>query len=249
MKLPSFFYRYFSFIVVILLFSYSGVSFLLAEIRKAPKGVHPNAEYISKFSVWVRNKGNKRSVWYQDGTVKASGSLRNGLRTSSWVFYYPNGQNKGEGSYKEGKKERAWKLFGSEGKVASEGSFLQDKREGEWKYYYRNQTLKTKGPYRQGLKHGTWISYYTNGKIFYEGQYNQGKAQNEWKYYYSDGSFYQRGKYERDVKVGKWKICVFPKGPCGKEYFSYPKSPTPSNLVLPSSFKPSSPHAHQWNRL
>ena len=235
--------------VVILLSLYSGGSFLFAEERKIPNGVHPSAKYISEYSVWIWDKGSQRRVWYQDGTLKALGRIKNRLRVSSWIFYYPNGQKKGEGSYQKGKKQGEWKLFSQKGKVSSEGNFLQDKREGEWSHYYLNQTLKAKGPYHQGLKHGAWLSYYTNGKIFYEGEYRRGKAQNEWKYYYQNGSLYQKGKYDRDIRIGMWKICVFPQGPCGKEHFSYPKFPSISNLVNPSSSKAFSPSVNQWNRL
>lgn len=201
-----------------------------AEVAR-PAGVASSAQYLEAARVWVLEAGGQQTVWYQDGTKKAEGSMANGQRQGSWVFYYANGNKKAEGAYQANLRQGHWKNYTATGRLLSEGDYRNNLREGEWVFYYPGGQVETRGHFQSGQRHGAWINYYETGQIFYQGQYANGKASGAWVYYYAGGQLYQRGTFQNDVRVGAWNICIQPNGPCGTETYEVVRVPPLANIA------------------
>ena len=212
---------------------------LLASQPQRPKGVHTRALYHSKGSVWLLDQVGKRTVWFKKGILKAKGDYDSKARkrAGQWLFYHPNGKKKAEGSYSRGKKEGLWRFFDSSNMLGKEGSYKRGLQDGEWKFYHPNTSLRAKGHYKMGQKEGEWKGYYKNAKVFYIGHFRKGKAHGKWEYRYKGGAFFQKGSFRRDVRIGIWDICVYPKGPCSKEYYNPDATPAITKLNKKGRFR------------
>ena len=195
-----------------------------------PAAVDRAARFHKRGQVWVLDRNAVRQVWYKNGTLKAKGPFRNGLREGKWIFYHANGKRKAEGSFLHGKQDGEWRLYAKSGRKVSEGRYVAGRREGLWSFYFADGRLRLKGPYKRGLREGLWSNYYRSGRIFYTGSYKRGLADGEWSYYFAGGELNQKGSFRRGVRYGAWRVCVQPKGPCGTETYSHSRSPRLSRL-------------------
>ena len=61
--------------------------------------------------------------YYENGQVKVSGQVKNGLKEGSWIEFYENGQKKSEGKYKGSLKEGNWRYWNENGTTQKEENF------------------------------------------------------------------------------------------------------------------------------
>jgi hypothetical protein len=82
------------------------------------------------------------------------GTLKNGKKDGSWVYYFKNGKLKGKGYYKNGSRESSWVHYWNNGQLLLKGNYKNDKRDGSWVYYKKDGTLKKglSGTYKDGKK-------------------------------------------------------------------------------------------------
>lgn len=232
------------FLYLITLFSFLLVGvFEVQANQNRPTGLPEEAQFNSKYKVWISRSNDAEIVFYSDGTKKSQGGLSQNQRNGHWVFYFANGQKKAEGNYNLGKMENNWKFYYSSGKLESEGEYKNNAKSGPWTVYFGSGQIKSQGEYTGGLKSGTWTEYYESGKVFYKGQFVAGMAHGAWLYNFDDGSFYQAGRYSEDVKVGTWKICIAPGGPCGEQNHEQDKPPKISGLPKESGLQTSDPYS------
>ena len=138
-----------------------------------------------------------RNEYYEDGSIKKTGTYLYGLAEGTHKEYSREGKITGAKIYKEGN------LIG-EGLIDEAGN-----QQGPWVEYYVSGQLKAKGDYDNGIKIGDWIFYHPNGKVEQKGRYDKkGRAQGLWQWFYDSGStlreeIYLNGK--REGTMTEWK--------------------------------------------
>ena len=110
---------------------------------------------------------------------KEQGSIKNGKREGSWMWFHENGQLFGKGGYEDGKEE------------------------GPMVWYYDNGQLFLKGEYKDGKREGPWVKYHDNGQLEYERQYRYGKKDGSLVSFFKDGSINEddTGTYKNGEKI------------------------------------------------
>ncbi|WP_020529142.1 DUF3352 domain-containing protein [Flexithrix dorotheae] len=64
-----------------------------------------------------------KEEFYEDGSLKAEVSLKNGQMHGAYRSYFPNGDLKIKGKYKNGEKSGTWKFYDEEGKVVEKVAY------------------------------------------------------------------------------------------------------------------------------
>ena len=87
-------------------------------------------------------------------TGKQKGSMNNGKREGTWIFYYDNGQLRRKGNFKNGNQEGSWVSYHDNGQLNFKGNYKNDKREGS-SFTYNKYGIVLKeysGTYKNGKK-------------------------------------------------------------------------------------------------
>lgn len=79
------------------------------------------------------------------------------------VQYYEDGSVKMEGGMKDDKRSGEWKSYFPDGKVQSTGFFENGLRTGKAEVYHESGNLYMVGQYKEGRKIGEWIFYDEQG--------------------------------------------------------------------------------------
>ena len=77
-------------------------------------------------NVWVyahREDASRHEEYYDNGNVKLSVGLKNGLKHGVYKEYYENGQLKVRGKYKNDKMDGNWKFYDENGKQTNEKEY------------------------------------------------------------------------------------------------------------------------------
>lgn len=96
-------------------------------------------------------KDGPHKIFFENGTLAASGIYIKGKRMGDWKHYYENGKLLAEGDYFDGMKAGVWKFYYSNGQIRSEGKYKADQRHGLWKEYDRNGVV-SEVEYDEGLR-------------------------------------------------------------------------------------------------
>ena len=129
--------------------------------------------------------------------------------------YYENGSIKKTGTYLEGIAEGTHKEYSPEGTITSAklfhegnlmGEGLMDEaggQQGMWTEYHPNGKIKGKGNYENGIKTGEWIFYHPNGKVEQKGKYDKkGRPQDLWQWFYESGKLLREENYLNGKREG-----------------------------------------------
>jgi len=172
---------------------------------------------LQKEAPELTTKLEVRNEYYEDGSIKKTGTYLYDLAEGTHKEYSQDGKITGAKIYREGN------LVG-EGIIDEAGN-----QQGGWTEYHPGKQVKGKGNYDNGVKIGDWIFYFPNGKVEQKGKYDKkGRPQDLWKWYYENGSLLReenylngkregtltewndsgkvmtRGEYIDGVKEGKW---------------------------------------------
>jgi antitoxin component YwqK of YwqJK toxin-antitoxin module len=170
------------------------------------------------------------STWryyYEEGTLKATGPEKDGVKTGFWQYFHPNGKLLGEGNYENGATTGIWKYYDEMGKLSATGVEVSGEKEGTWKLYYPSGAFKGEGTFTKG--EGPYKEFYESGKLRAEGFIKDGKNHGSWKYYaeddgslegiadfiagegeyigyYKDGKVKMQGTLTDDKRTGVWTL-------------------------------------------
>lgn len=186
-----------------------------------------NLEKMEKYidGVLVDDNGESaiidiRKEYYDDGSLKQSGSYRDGKKHGTFREYdssgketngylYENDNKVGEGLLDSlGRRIGKWKLFFPTGEVRAEGEYIQGLKEGPWKYYYVNGKIEQTGVYKANLSTGQWKWYFADGSIRRDEYYRKGEEDGHAIEYDSTGFVINEGDYTDGVKTGFWKLTI-----------------------------------------
>ena len=144
----------------------------------------------------VDEEGNRQGDWknfYENGSVRETGSYSANRRTSLWRFFNEKGETEQLGSYRNGREDGRWVWYYDDGSVLRDEEYFQGKRDGAFTEYAMDGSIISSGSYTDGERNGSWI--YTVGDHREEGSYIMGLRDGEWKYYDTAGNLMYRGKY------------------------------------------------------
>jgi len=88
--------------------------------------------------IWFTYLQRKKFTTYENGQVKKSGELQNGLSEGEYIWYYPNGKRQMQGYYLKGKREGKWTMWKENGVIQNERNYVDDKLNGEFADYDRD---------------------------------------------------------------------------------------------------------------
>lgn len=166
-------------------------------------------EYIECFdkegkSIYKKNVGSSTTLktTHTNGTVRATGKMRDGVKSGKWKYYNEYGVLTEESEYSDGKTDgKVTTYYGSglkyaeyfmkegdyngkyinfwpNGKKKSEGYYVDDEKVGEWLRFYPNGKLSSKSYFVEGDLYGFQYSYDVKGKLNSNIYYKD-----DWSYY------------------------------------------------------------------
>ena len=108
------------------------------KVKKATKEITVNAEgdTVSK-------------LFWKDGSLKSTITIKNGMRNGPSIRYYENGNIQFEINYKDGYKDGIVKYNYESGKIYRITTYKEGVKMGLQKYYYEKGALKAEVPYKQ----------------------------------------------------------------------------------------------------
>lgn len=110
---------------------------------------HPNGQMESKeYYIYGDGEGDFQS-WYEDGTPRTLGTLRNGAKMGLWTYRYDTGSVESEVVYGDDFNDKV--EYYRNGKRKSEGRFWQGGKVGRWVYWDREGAEKARCDFGDGL--------------------------------------------------------------------------------------------------
>jgi len=88
--------------------------------------------------------------YYDNGSLKAKGVKKNGLKEGKWIFYLEDGKLFREIHFHSDIEDGEWKMWHKNGALYLEQMKVIGKSEGYWKEYYENGNIKEIGEYKNG---------------------------------------------------------------------------------------------------
>jgi len=91
--------------------------------------------------------------YYDNGSLKAQGIKKNGLKEGKWIFYFEGGKLFREIQFHNDIENGEWRMWHESGGLYLEQMKKNGKSDGYWQEYYENGNLKEKGEYKDGAYH------------------------------------------------------------------------------------------------
>lgn len=135
---------------------------------------------------------------FDDGTIQASGMLKDGKRTGTWRVNYAGGNKQEEGYYKDDVYYigNTWTPEGKPGVVNGNGTY---------ETYHEDGAVKETGLVQDGLRKDVWTSHGPDHKLLVEMKYVNGKLEGDYKAYFENGEVSVAGVFKGDKRTGEWK--------------------------------------------
>lgn len=153
----------------------------------------------------VDEEGDKQGAWkeyYEDGTLRSTGSYIKNKPVGEWKYYFENGKLESVGKYtQKGALDATWRWYYDNGTLRRQQSYIAGLEDGEYEEYDETGKQIVKGQYIEGLEEGEWITDFGYYKEI--GNYKSGARFGKWKSYYTDGTLRFEGDYIDDNLNGK----------------------------------------------
>lgn len=160
-------------------------------------------------------------AFYDDGTLRETGSLEKGMVSGVTTKYYSNGNKAFERSYLKSSAHGDSKEYYSNGKVKQEGTFLNGKEDGIWSFYYETGEKQADITFDNGVQQGDYLEYRKDGSLlkkfyFVDGQLDYSPA---FKTAYAKGiELNQAGQFQAAINAFDEAIAINPT--VAKVYFA-----------------------------
>ena len=152
--------------------------------------------------------GVSGTVYYEDGTLKYKGGLKDDRYDGKGIFYWENGTVKYDGDWSNGMRQGTGTSYREDGTKAYEGGWSENSYSGYGEAYYDDGvTLYYKGRWSDGQKNGAGIEYYQNEHSItrYDGSWWNGKLSGKALWYWENGELFYDGHFENGVMSGYGK--------------------------------------------
>lgn len=172
---------------------------------------------LQKEAPELTTKLEVRNEYYEDGSIKKTGTYLDGLAEGTHKEYSPEGKITNAKIYREGNiagegmideagsQQGRWTEYHTGGQIKAKGDFDNGIRIGEWIFYHPNGKVEQKGRYdKKGKPQGLWQWFYENGKLLREENYLNGKREGALIEWNDSGRVITKGEYIDGLKEGKW---------------------------------------------
>jgi len=189
-------------------------------------------DIVRDLQVQPDQKNGPQSILWTDGSLKASGPVRNSKKNGTWKIFYKGTAGKSimaEGGFFDDVLDGEWKEYSSDGKIKnkfiyrkglltstmnfydngmarSEFYFKNGKVNGKSMEYYEDGKPREISWYEEGIKHGQTNIFYPNGNKKEIGRYTKDRKDGKWMLYNEEGRLESEGNYKDGKKTGKWII-------------------------------------------
>ncbi|MFT4553454.1 MAG: antitoxin component YwqK of YwqJK toxin-antitoxin module [Chlamydiales bacterium] len=168
--------------------------------------------------------------YYDDGTLKLTGSFINGLKDGEWKEFFQDGNERFLYNYTLDKLNGKYKSWHEviqpvleEGVEApeekptatmkEEGAYSNGQKEGPWQTWYSNDSLQSQVPYQNGLEDGNykeWWPKYTDSDedaiLKAEGDFVLGNKNGIWQTWHANGLMESKNYFENGVRDGVQEV-------------------------------------------
>lgn len=145
-------------------------------------------------------QGRRQGKWieyYDDGSVKSTGSYLDGQPSGVFDFYNEDGALVARRVFSEDGATCDAEFYFQNGNVSARGRYVDKQRDGEWRYFDEaSGSLILVETYKKGILSGKWVSYYLTGEPQFEGEYRDGVQVGEWRTYSPEGTVISIDKHE-----------------------------------------------------
>lgn len=165
----------------------------------------------------ITTKLEVRNEYYEDGSIKKTGTYLYGVAEGTHKDYSPEGKITGAKIFHEGNltgeglideagnQQGGWLEYHPDGKIKAKGNYVNGIKTGEWIFYHPNGKVEQKGAYdKKGRPQGLWQWYYDTGKLLREENYLNGKREGQLTEWSDTGAVITKGEYIDGMKEGKW---------------------------------------------
>jgi len=172
---------------------------------------------IQKEAPELSTKLEVRNEYYEDGSIKKTGTYLYGVAEGTHKEYSPEGKITGAKIYHEGNligeglideagnQQGPWEEYHPTGKIKAKGNYSNGIKIGEWIFLHPNGRVEQKGTYdKKGRPQGLWQWYYDTGKLLREENYLNGKREGTLAEWSDTGAVITKGEYIDGMKEGKW---------------------------------------------
>lgn len=108
---------------------------------------------------------------FENGTVKATYTIENGLMNGLAVLFYMNGQKMEAGNYVAGERDGLWENWNESGLKTSEANFTRGIKNGRWLVWDSKGTKRSEMFYCSGKKCNTWSMWDESGSLLNQKAY------------------------------------------------------------------------------
>ena len=98
-------------------------------------------------------------IYYEDGSIKAEGVQKNGIKSGHWYYYYPSGKISSDENYKEDQLDGTTKYYDDQGNLIARENWANGIQQDSSIYYYGNGQVEKKGVFKMVciIKFGCFI--------------------------------------------------------------------------------------------
>lgn len=140
--------------------------------------------------------------YYQDGTVRYSGSFEGGAYAGKGKLYSEQAVLVYEGEFKGGKYSGQGTLYENGARVY-QGGFENGKYNGQGEEYFNGDVLLYAGGYQDGVRSGYAKVYSQEGVMLYEGGYQGDSYSGDGKRYAQNGALESQGTFSGGMLTGR----------------------------------------------
>ena len=125
--------------------------------------------YIRGGCMVSNGNGLYQETW-PDGSIKAQGNYKNGLKDNEWVTNFEDGKLQSKGYYTKGEKVGNWIEYYNNGQIKER----IDRSGCKYESFYEDGTRKEQGFYRNEQKDSAWTTWNSSGNVIRKNFYRQG---------------------------------------------------------------------------
>lgn len=114
------------------------LSFLLVSCNSSASNSKEDQEKIENTSTL---KDGPYREFYDDGSIKVIGKIKNGKRVGKWSSWFKSGELQSELAYKNGLEHGIYQVYYKNGSTKILGNYKDGKEIGEWQFFTEDGNL------------------------------------------------------------------------------------------------------------
>lgn len=122
------------------------LSFLLVSCNSNTSSRKEDQEKTEKTSTL---KDGPYKEFYDNGSIKVLGRIKNGKRVGKWSAWFKSGELQSELAYKNGLEHGIYQVYHENGNTKILGRYIDGKPAGEWQFFNEDGSLAQSKKYEK----------------------------------------------------------------------------------------------------